>query len=78
MLKVEAYSSDDLEKSLYFNLEADLELGSAFGPKIPALVISRLICFPTPEILKTKDSRSSFLVTSQGPVGMISPPLIRL
>lgn len=67
VLNVSDHSENSSLKSRFLSSEA-LELsGSAFGPEIPAFVISRLMHFSFLLISETRFSRSSFLVTSQGP-----------
>ena len=75
VLKVEGHSEKDSElKSVSFNSVPLEEFGSALGPKIPAAAIRRSMYISFEEMRETRASRSSLLVTSQGPVGMISPP----
>ena len=65
-------TSDHWEKvslnSFSFSSDAFSLSGSFFGPAMPALVIKRLIQFPRFLISLTRFSRSSLLVTSQGPM----------
>ena len=69
VLNVEDHSEKDSElKRLSFSSVAEEELGSAFGPEMPALVTRRLMYFSLEEMRETKDSRSFFLVTSHGPI----------
>lgn len=68
MLKVADHSEKDSEpKSVSFSFDASSCAGSAFGPEMPALVISRSMCVSFWEISATSFSRSSLEVTSQGP-----------
>jgi hypothetical protein len=69
VLKVEDHSEKDSElKSVSFSSVAEEEFDSALGPDIPAFVIRRLMCFSLEEMRETRDSMSSLLVTSQGPI----------
>lgn len=69
VLKVDDHSEKDSElKRVSFSSVAEEELGSALGPAIPAFVIRRLMYFSLEEMRETRDSRSSFLVTSHGPI----------
>lgn len=69
MLNVEDHSEKDSQlKSASFSSVAEDELGSAFGPAMPALVIRRLMYFSLELMRETRVSRSPFFVTSQGPI----------
>lgn len=67
VLKTSFHSDWSSEKRFSFSSSASSLFGSPLGPEIPALVMSRSICFSFLRISETSFSKSSFLVTSQGP-----------